>query len=116
MDQINLVFRASYAKIAQVKFKAKACQPSYIRSNSFKFIYPLGLGGSNLKSNLNQVTSDGLKPEPGPSMPSSNLAQIYLPPKLLRIKFSSNLTRVDLLFSVFLLLRQFDVVVDLFAF
>lgn len=69
-----------------------------------------------MKSNLNQVTSDGLKPEPGPSMPSSNLAQIYLPPKLLRIKFSSNLTRVDLLFSVFLLLRQFDVVVDLLAF
>ena len=69
-----------------------------------------------MKSNLNQVTSDGLKPEPGPSMPSSNLAQICLPPKLLRVKFSSNLTRVDLLFSVFLLLRQLDVVVDLFAF
>ena len=49
-------------------------------------------------------------------MPRSNLAQIYLPPKLLRVKFTSNLTRVDLLFYVFLLLRQLDVVVDLFAF
>ena len=103
-------------KIAQVKFKAKACQPSYIRSNSFKFIYPLGLGKSNLKPNSARVALGGLKPEPGPSMPRSNSAQICLPPKLLRIKFSSNLTRADLLFSVFLLLRQLDVVVDLFAF
>ena len=69
-----------------------------------------------MKSNLNQVTSDGLKPEPGPSMPRSNLAQIYLPPKLLRAKFSSNLTRIDLLFCVFLLLRQLGIVVDLLAF
>lgn len=49
-------------------------------------------------------------------MPRSNLAQIYLPPKLLRVKFTSNLTRVDLLFYVFLLLRQLGIVVDLLAF
>lgn len=69
-----------------------------------------------MKPNSARVALGGLKSEPRPSMPSSNLAQICLPLKLLRIKFSSNLTRVDLLFSVFLLLRQLDVVVDLFAF
>lgn len=69
-----------------------------------------------MKPNSARVALGGLKSEPRPSMPRSNLAQIYLPPKLLRAKFSSNLTRVDLLFSVFLLLCQLDVVVDLFAF
>ena len=50
-------------KFSQGKFKSKTYQPDLLRSNSFKFIYPLDLGGSNLKSNLNQVISGGSRLE-----------------------------------------------------